>query len=111
WTAREATQSGMEVLLDLPMEPYRYPEVDPGPGALLMSMAPRELQTQLGGHLASVPGAVGITNHMASRMTEDRASMRTVPEVMAAPRPFLVAGVTHTLSPAYVAAQEHDLRA
>src|SRR5262249_12789433 len=30
WTAREATQSGMEVLLDLPMEPYRYPEVDPG---------------------------------------------------------------------------------
>jgi len=59
WTAREATQSGMEVLLDLPMEPYRYPEVDPGPGALLMSMTPRELQAQLGGHLASVPGAVG----------------------------------------------------
>src|SRR6516225_9341656 len=26
WTAREATQSGMEVLLDLPMEPYRYTE-------------------------------------------------------------------------------------
>src|ERR1700730_5901021 len=26
WTAREAAQAGMEVLLDLPMEPYRYPE-------------------------------------------------------------------------------------
>src|SRR5262249_50700868 len=43
WTAREATQSGMEVLLDLPMEPYRYPEVDPGPGALLMAMTSQEL--------------------------------------------------------------------
>src|SRR5262245_9255779 len=43
WTAREATQSGMEVLLDLPMEPYRSPEVDPGPGALPMSMTPRAL--------------------------------------------------------------------
>src|SRR5215469_13496080 len=101
WTAREATQSGMEVLLDLPMEPYRYPEVDPGPGALLMSMTPRELKVQLGGHLASVPGAVGITNHMGSRMTEDHASMRTVLEVMAGRRLFLVDGLTSNLSVAY----------
>lgn len=111
WTAREATQSGMEVLLDLPMEPYRYPEVDPGPGALLMSMAPRELQVQLGGHLASVPGAVGITNHMGSRMTEDRASMRTVLEVMAGRRLFLVDGLTSNLSVAYDEAKAQGLRA
>ena len=111
WTAREATQSGMEVLLDLPMEPYRYPEVDPGPGALLMSMTPRELQVQLGGHLASVPGAVGITNHMGSRMTEDHASMRTVLEVMAGRRLFLVDGLTSNLSVAYDEAKAQGLRA
>jgi polysaccharide deacetylase 2 family uncharacterized protein YibQ len=111
WTAREATQSGMEVLLDLPMEPYRYPEVDPGPGVLLMSMTPRELQVQLGGHLASVPGAVGITNHMGSRMTEDRASMRTVLEVMAGRRLFLVDGLTSNLSVAYDEAKAQGLRA
>src|SRR5262249_37645177 len=28
--AREASGQRMEVLLDLPMEPYRYPQVDPG---------------------------------------------------------------------------------
>jgi len=67
WTAREAAQAGMEVLLDLPMEPYRYPEVDPGPGSLLMAMSAQELQRQVGAHLASVPGAVGVTNHMGSR--------------------------------------------
>src|SRR5499427_5019955 len=80
--AREASVQGMEVLLDLPMEPYRYPEVDPGPGAVLMAMTSQELQTQMGAHLASVPGAVGVTNHMGSRMTEDRAHMRTVVEVL-----------------------------
>jgi polysaccharide deacetylase 2 family uncharacterized protein YibQ len=111
WTAREATQSGMEVLLDLPMEPYRYPEVDPGPGALLMAMTSQELQTQMGAHLASVPGAVGVTNHMGSRMTEDRARMRTVLDVMAGRRLFLVDGLTSNLSVAYDEAKAQGLRA
>src|SRR6266511_492806 len=111
WTAREASQAGMEVLLDLPMEPYRYPEVDPGPGALLMTMSPRELQQQLGAHLASVPGAVGVTNHMGSRMTEDRTRMRSVLEVMAGRRLFLVDGLTSNLSVAYDEAKAQGLRA
>ena len=111
WTAREAAQAGMEVLLDLPMEPYRFPEVDPGPGALLMAMSPRELQAQMGAHLASVPGAVGVTNHMGSRMTEDRPRMRSVLEVMAGRRLFLVDGLTSNLSVAYDEAKAQGLRA
>src|SRR6266540_6804983 len=111
WTAREAAQAGMEVLLDLPMEPYRYPEVDPGPGALLMTMSPRELQRQVGAHLASVPGAVGVTNHMGSRMTEDRTRMRSVLEVMAGRRLFLVDGLTSNLSVAYDEAKAVGIRA
>jgi polysaccharide deacetylase 2 family uncharacterized protein YibQ len=101
----------MEVLLDLPMEPYRFPEVDPGPGALLMAMSPQELQTQIGAHLASVPGAVGVTNHMGSRMTEDRARMRTVLDVLAGRRLFLVDGLTSNLSVAYDEAKAQGLRA
>src|SRR5215470_9197258 len=111
WTAREALQSGMEVLLDLPMEPYRFPEVDPGPGALLMAMSAQEMQAQIGAHLASVPGAVGVTNHMGSRMTEDRAHMRTVLEVIAGRRLFLVDGLTSNLSVAYDEAKAQGLRA
>ena len=57
-----------------------------------MAMSPRELQAQMGAHLASVPGAVGVTNHMGSRMTEDRPRMRSVLEVMAGRRLFLVDG-------------------
>jgi len=111
WTAREALQSGMEVLLDRPMEPYRFPEVDPGPGALLMAMSAQEMQAQIGAHLASVPGAVGVTNHMGSRMTEDRARMRTVLEVIAGRRLFLVDGLTSNLSVAYDEAKAQGLRA
>jgi polysaccharide deacetylase 2 family uncharacterized protein YibQ len=111
WTAREAAQAGMEVILDLPMEPYRFPEVDPGPGALLMAMGPQELQAQVGAHLASVPGAVGVTNHMGSRMTEDRARMRTVLEVLAGRRLFLVDGLASNLSVAYDEAKALGLRA
>ena len=111
WTAREAAQAGMEVLLDLPMEPYRFPDVDPGPGALLMAMSPQELQAQIGAHLVSVPGAVGVTNHMGSRMTEDRARMRTVLGVLAGRRLFLVDGLTSNLSVAYDEAKAQGLRA
>ena len=111
WTAREAAQAGMEVILDLPMEPYRFPEVDPGPGALLMAMSPQELQAQIGAHLASVPGAVGVTNHMGSRMTEDRSRMRTVLEVLVARRLFLVDGLASNLSVAFDEAKALGLRA
>jgi len=111
WTAREAAAAGMEVIVDLPMEPYRFPEVDPGPGALLMTMSPQELQAQVGAHLASVPGAVGVTNHMGSRMTEDRARMHTVLEVLAGRRLFLVDGLASNLSLAYDEAKALGLRA
>lgn len=111
WTAREAAQAGMEVILDLPMEPYRFPEVDPGPGALLMTMSPQELQVQVGAHLASVPGSVGVTNHMGSRMTEDRPRMRTILEVLAGRRLFLVDGLTSNLSVAYDEAKGLGLKA
>jgi polysaccharide deacetylase 2 family uncharacterized protein YibQ len=111
WTAREAAAAGMEVILDLPMEPYRFPEVDPGPGALLMAKSPPDLQAQVGAHLASVPGAVGVTNHMGSRMTEDRTRMRTVLEVLAGRRLFLVDGLTSNLSVAYDEAKVLGLRA
>jgi uncharacterized protein len=109
--AREASRSGMEVLLDLPMEPYRYPQMDPGPGAILMSMPPDEIRRLVGRHLEALPGVVGVTNHMGSRLTEDRARMRVVLEVLAARRLFLVDAYTSNLSVAYDEAREIGLRA
>jgi polysaccharide deacetylase 2 family uncharacterized protein YibQ len=109
--AREATRSGMEVLLDLPMEPYRYPQMDPGPGTLLMSMPDDEIRRLVGRYLQALPGAVGVTNYMGSRITEDRARMRAILEVLAARRLFLVDAYTSNLSVAYDEARELGVRA
>ncbi|PYO34344.1 MAG: hypothetical protein DMD86_08770 [Candidatus Rokuibacteriota bacterium] len=109
--ARESSRSGMEALLDLPMEPYRYPQMDPGPGALLMSTPHDEIRRLVGRHLEALPGVVGVTNHMGSRLTEDRARMRTLLEVLAARRLFLVDAYTSNLSVAYDEARGLGVRA
>jgi len=109
--ARDAARVGMEVLLDQPMEPYRYPELDPGPGVLLMSMPPAEIQQVVGTNLESVAPAVGVINRMGSRLTEDRARVRAMMEVLAARRLFLVDAYTSSQSVAFDEAREAGVRA
>ncbi len=109
--ARAALRGGMEVLLDLPMEPYGYPQLDPGPGALLMSMPREEIRRRVVQHLEALPGVVGVTNHMGSRLTEDRARMRAMLEVLAARRLFLVDAYASNLSVAYDEARAVGVRA
>ena len=109
--AREASLRGMEVLLDLPMEPYRYPQVDPGPGAVLMSTPLAEIRRLVGRHLEGLPGVVGVTNHMGSRLTEHRAHMREILSVLAARRLFLVDAYVSNLSVAYDEARAMGVRA
>lgn len=67
--SREVQKKGRELILHLPMEPVEYPRIDPGPGALFMSMTPDELIEQLRSNLAAVPGIKGVNNHMGSRLT------------------------------------------
>ena len=67
--AQIARTKNLEVMLHLPLEPFEYPRVDPGPGVLLVSMTPDALIDQLKKDLDSVPYAKGVNNHMGSRMT------------------------------------------
>lgn len=73
--ARLAREKNMEVMLHLPMEPVEYPIVNPGPGALLVSMTPDQLIRQLESDLNAVPGIKGVNNHMGSRMTSVSTQM------------------------------------
>jgi hypothetical protein len=109
--ARDASRAGMEVLLGLPMEPYRFPELDPGPGALLMSMPPGEIRQVVGSHLDTVAPAVGVVNRMGSRLTEDRPRIRALLEVLAARRLFLVDAYTSSQSVAFDEARDKGVRA
>lgn len=65
-------------MLHLPMEPDEYPNIDPGPGALLTSMTPDKRIRQLKSDLAAVPHIKGVNNHMGSKMTAMADQMNQV---------------------------------
>jgi hypothetical protein len=62
-------------MLHLPMEPLEYPEINPGPGALLADMPPDQLVRQLNNDLDAVPYIVGVNNHMGSKITSISTKM------------------------------------
>ncbi|MDH7499544.1 MAG: divergent polysaccharide deacetylase family protein [candidate division NC10 bacterium] len=76
--AREAIGQGKEVLLHLPLEPHGYPEKDPGKGVILSGMSEEEMRRVFSQDLKSIPGAVGVSNHMGSRLMEEEEAMRTL---------------------------------
>lgn len=66
---KAARKKNFEIMLHLPMEPFEYPRVNPGPGALLTSMSPDRLIIQLNKNLDVLPFIKGVNNHMGSKMT------------------------------------------
>lgn len=73
-----ARAAGHEVLLDLPMEPEKYPAIDPGPQALLTSLSEAENAERLEWHLNRAIGYVGVTHNMGSRFTASAEHMRPI---------------------------------
>jgi len=88
--AHSLSAKGAELMLHLPMEPTQYPNVNPGPGALLSSMSPDELLTQLRKDIRAVPGTVGANNHMGSRLTADSDKMNQIFTVLKQKNLFFV---------------------
>lgn len=85
WSAASAqtlSHAGKEVLLHLPLEPEGYPRVRPGPGLVLRSQSDAEIEGLLEDDLGTVPGAVGVNNHMGSAATADPRVMRAVMRVL-----------------------------
>ncbi|MCX7822513.1 MAG: divergent polysaccharide deacetylase family protein [Syntrophobacterales bacterium] len=92
--AKMIRKNGRVLLLHMPMEPHEYPDKNPGKGALLLSQS-RETQRKLFMKaLEQVPGAVGVNNHMGSRFTENRDSMRFFMEILKERNLFFVDSVT-----------------
>ena len=73
-----AGRKGFETMLHLPMEPNEYPRFNPGPGSLLIYMAPEELTGLLLETLDSMPGIKGVNNHMGSKMTASSGHMDAI---------------------------------
>ncbi len=88
--ANRLAAKGAQIMLHLPMEPMGYPKVDPGPGALLVSMEPDKLLAQLRKDLAAIPHIVGVNNHMGSRLTTSENQMNQVFTILKKEKLFFV---------------------
>ncbi len=64
---RKARQLGHEVLLEIPFEPYDYPDNDPGPHTLLTGIAKEENLSRLLWLMGRFSGYIGITNAMGEK--------------------------------------------
>lgn len=78
-----AREDGHEILLQAPMEPFDYPDNDPGPQTLLTSLAPEQNIDRLHWLLSRFSGFVGVTNFMGAKFTANDASLAPVMQEMA----------------------------
>ncbi len=85
---------GRELMLHLPMEPIEYPNIDPGPDALMTHMHPDRLLDRLEAHLNDMPEAAGVNNHMGSRMTARFPDMYRIFSVLKERRLFFIDSYT-----------------
>jgi uncharacterized protein len=76
--AERARAQHHEILLQIPMEPYDYPDNDPGPQTLLATLGPEENLDRLFWHLGRLQGYAGIANFMGARFVATDAAMGPV---------------------------------
>jgi polysaccharide deacetylase 2 family uncharacterized protein YibQ len=67
--ATRARTSGHEILLQVPMEPFDYPDNDPGPQTLLTTLTSQQNIDRLYTVMGKIQGYVGMTNTMGARFT------------------------------------------
>jgi uncharacterized protein len=67
-----------EILLQIPMEPYDYPDNDPGPQTLLTSLAPEQNIDRMYWHLSRFQGYAGIANFMGARFVATDSAMMPI---------------------------------
>ncbi|MFV2093825.1 MAG: divergent polysaccharide deacetylase family protein, partial [Hyphomicrobiales bacterium] len=77
WVNR-ARANGHEVMLQIPMEPFDYPDNDPGPHTLLTDSRTSENINRLNWLLSRFGGYFGITNYMGARFTADDKALTPV---------------------------------
>jgi polysaccharide deacetylase 2 family uncharacterized protein YibQ len=75
--ARARTE-GHEVLLQVPMEPFDYPDNDPGPQTLLASLPAEQNLDRLYWFMSRFQGYVGLANFMGARFSTSEAAMAVV---------------------------------
>ena len=73
-----ARGDGHEVLLQVPMEPFDFPDNDPGPQTLLTTLLAEQNLDRLHWLMSRFQGYVGVVNFMGNRFTASERSLTPV---------------------------------
>jgi polysaccharide deacetylase 2 family uncharacterized protein YibQ len=76
--AERARAQRHEILLQVPMEPFDYPDNDPGPQTLLTTLGAEQNIDRLYWHLSRFQGYAGIANFMGARFVVTDAAMQPI---------------------------------
>jgi polysaccharide deacetylase 2 family uncharacterized protein YibQ len=81
-TINNARAQGHEVMLQLPMEPFGYPNQDPGPHTLLVSSTPTATASSLSWLLSRFAGYIGVVNYLGARFTSETTALAPVLQIL-----------------------------
>ncbi|MGY4424314.1 polysaccharide deacetylase 2 family uncharacterized protein YibQ [Bradyrhizobium sp. JR6.1] len=76
--AERARTQRHEILLQIPMEPFDYPDNDPGPQTLLTTLSSEQNLDRLYWHLSRLQGYAGIANFMGARFVATDPVMQPI---------------------------------
>jgi len=76
--AERARAQRHEIFLQIPMEPYDFPDNDPGPQTLLTSLTTDQNMDRLYWHLSRMQGYAGLTNFMGARFVATEPAMQPI---------------------------------
>ncbi len=76
--AEQARAQKHEVLLQVPMEPFDYPDNDPGPQTLLTSLSGDQNVDRLHWLMSRFQGYVGVLSYMGAKFTASEAALSPV---------------------------------
>jgi len=72
---KKARRKGHEILLQIPLEPFDFPDNDPGPHTLLTSLAPAANIDRMTWLMARVTNYAGVINHMGARFSSSSEAL------------------------------------
>lgn len=97
-----------DLIMHQPMEAFAGN--NPGPGAILANMHSDEVIATLRENLKTVPGAIGMNNHMGSKITADLDMMLNILKFLKYENLYFLDSVTSAESKAYQASQKLGLK-
>lgn len=79
---KAAHKRDRELVLQVPLEPVNYPQVNPGPNTVLVTMKPAKIVSEVTKWIEQARPVSAVANHMGSLATQDMTVMTAVYRVL-----------------------------